>query len=143
MIKKDRILQNKPRIIQNDRILQDQMSWSIKVPKDKSGMTGRECPNEACLGYFKVKFGTGLKGKDVPCICPYCGHQGSHDTFWTQKQLDYAQSIAVREITGLFVKELKKSEFNIRGPFGMRLSEVDPNYWTTGERFLDRDIRSL
>lgn len=109
--------------------LENHMTFKISIPADENGMTGRECPVEECLGYFKVKFGTGLKGNDVPCVCPYCGHRGPHDTFWTKQQLEYAQSIAMREITDLVVEELKTMEFNIpaRGPFGIGLSmKVEP-----------------
>lgn len=106
------------------RHLQDRMTFQIPIPVDESGLTGRECPDDACLGYFKVKFGTGLKGDDLPCVCPYCGHTGPHDTFWTQEQIKYAESVAMREVTGLVVKELKKMEFDIKpqGAFGIGFS---------------------
>lgn len=106
------------------RRLQDQMSFEISLPTDENGLTGRECPNDSCLGYFKVKFGTGLKGDDLPCVCPYCGHTGPHDTFWTQEQLKYAESIAMQEVTGLVVQELKKMEFDVKpqGAFGIGFS---------------------
>ncbi len=106
------------------RRLQDEMTFRVSIPTDENGLTGRECPIDDCLGYFKVKFGTGLKGDDLPCICPYCGHKGPHDTFWTQEQLKYAESIAMREVTGLVVNELKKMEFDIKpkGAFGIGFS---------------------
>jgi hypothetical protein len=105
------------------------MTFKISIPTDGNGLTGRECPVKDCLGYFKVKFGTGLKGDNIPCVCPYCGHRGHHDTFWTQEQLQYAQSIAMREVSDLMVQELKKMEFNIpaRGAFGIGISmKVEP-----------------
>lgn len=76
---------------------------------DADGFFGRECPNEECLGYFKVELGTGLQGKDLPCHCPYCGHVGSHDTFWTQDQLEYARSLAMREVQKYVGDVIKKS----------------------------------
>lgn len=105
------------------------MKFSITIPTDENGLTGRECPVKECLGYFKVKFGTGLKGENVPCVCPYCGHRGPHDTFWTQEQLEYAKSIAMRKAKDWIVQELKKHEFNIpaRGVFGIGISmKVEP-----------------
>lgn len=104
--------------------LQDRMAFKINIPADANGMTGRECPVEECLGYFKVKFGTGLKGDNVPCVCPYCGHRGPHDTFWTKQQLEYAKSVAMRDVTDILHMELKKMEFNVpaRGPFGIGVS---------------------
>lgn len=100
------------------------MKFKISIPTDENGLAGRECPAKGCLGYFKVKFGTGLKGDGVPCVCPYCGHRGPHDTFWTQDQLEYAKSIAMRKAMDWMVQELKKHEFNIpaRGPFGIGVS---------------------
>ncbi len=97
---------------------------SISIPPDEKGFTGRECPVPECLGYFKVKFGTGLKGKDVPCHCPYCGHIDSHNKFYTKEQIEYAKSVALNRITGAFIKDLKALEFNSRpqGGFGIGIS---------------------
>jgi len=84
----------------------------IKVSlESEDGFFGRECPNEDCLGYFKVHIGTGLKGENLPCFCPYCGHMGDHKTFFTQEQIEYAQSVALNKITGAILKDLKEMEF--------------------------------
>lgn len=86
--------------------LSDEIVFSIPIQTDEDGFFGRECPDEKCLGYFKVEPGTGLQGEDLPCHCPYCGHTASNDHFWTQDQLEYAKSAALREaqsyITGMF-----------------------------------------
>jgi hypothetical protein len=97
---------------------------SIAIKPDEDGFTGRECPNPGCEGYFKVEFGTGLKGKDLPCHCPYCGHTAGHDEFWTKEQLEYARSVALRTVTDALRKDLKKLEFDYkpRGPLGIGLS---------------------
>jgi len=71
----------------------------ISISADEDGLVGRECPNPDCLGYFKVKFGTGLKGENLPCHCPYCGHTAGDNHFWTQDQLDYARSIMENEVS--------------------------------------------
>jgi ribosomal protein L17 len=47
---------------------------SIPIPRDADGTIGRECPVPECESYFKIQPGTGLKGSDLPCYCPYCGH---------------------------------------------------------------------
>lgn len=73
------------------------IEFSIPIENDEDGFFGRECPNEDCLGYFKVELGTSLQGEDLPCHCPYCGHEDSHDHFWTQDQLKHIQSVAMRE----------------------------------------------
>lgn len=97
---------------------------SIPIQPDETGFTGRECPNPDCKGYFKVEFGTGLKGENLPCYCPYCGHTASHDQFWTKEQIEYAKSVALRKITDAFHKDSKKLEFDYkpRGSFGIGLS---------------------
>jgi hypothetical protein len=75
------------------------------------------------MGYFKVVFGTGLKG-DVPCHCPYCGHTDDHSAFFTQEQKDYAASLVFRKAFGAIAKDLKALEFEHKpsGPFGIGLS---------------------
>jgi len=82
---------------------------SITINPDAEGFTGRECPVKECEGYFKIQSGTGIPG-EVPCHCPYCGHTGPHDEFFTKEQIEYAKSVAMHQITGQFIKELKKLE---------------------------------
>lgn len=98
--------------------------FSVSIPPDEDGLTGRECPASDCQGYFKVKFGTGLKGKGLPCYCPYCGHVESHNKFFTQDQIEYVRSVAFNKITGAIIKDLKQMEFNHppRGAFGIGIS---------------------
>lgn len=87
---------------------------AIRIQPDKDGFTGRECPNPECEGYFKITFGTGLTGEDLPCHCPYCGHSGPPDHFWTQEQIEYAKSVAKRQVVDAVRKDLKKLEFEHR-----------------------------
>lgn len=91
---------------------------SVSIQSDADGYTGRECPNRDCEGYFKVTFGTGLKGEGLPCHCPYCGHTESHDHFWTKAQIEYAKSVALRKVMQAVQKDLKAMEFDIK-PKGM------------------------
>ena len=90
---------------------------------DDNGYFGRECPIQECLGYFKVTPGTGVKGP-APCHCPYCGHAGDNNTFWTQEQLEYAKSVAMREFSDALRKDLRSMEFEHRptGGFGIGIS---------------------
>jgi hypothetical protein len=90
--------------------MSDNIKISIPMRNDDEGFFGRECPNKECLGYFKIELGTGLQGKDLPCHCPYCGHVGPHDTFWTQDQLEYVRSAAMREVQE-YVGNMLKSAF--------------------------------
>lgn len=63
----------------------------ISIPPDDEGYTGRECPG--CGKYFKIVFGTGLKGISH-AYCPYCGHKDDTRAFHTREQIEYVQSIA-------------------------------------------------
>jgi hypothetical protein len=96
---------------------------SVPMQSDDDGYFGRECPVEECLGYFKVTPGTGIQGP-APCHCPYCGHSGGNDTFWTQEQLDYAHSFVLRQVTDALHKDMKSMEFDHkpRGMFGIGIS---------------------
>ena len=99
-------------------------SISISILADENCFTGRECPQPACEGYFKIEFGTGLKGDGLPCHCPYCGHAAGHNQFWTKEQAKYIESIARRKITEAIRKDLKKLEFDHKpkGAFGIGIS---------------------
>lgn len=97
---------------------------SIEIPRDDQGFIGRECPLDTCLGYFKVKPGTGLPGSDIPCHCPYCGHIAPGNHFFTKDQIEYGKSVALRKVADAVIKDLKTLEFESKpkGPFGIGLS---------------------
>lgn len=86
----------------------------VPIPKDENGDLGRECPSADCLGYFKIRPGTGLTGKDLPCHCPYCGYTGPMRQFFTPAQIEYGKSVALRQISDAFVQDLKQLEFKSR-----------------------------
>ena len=97
---------------------------SVPLRQDKDGYLGRECPVKTCLGYFKITPGTGLKGP-APCHCPYCGHSGEHNTFFTPEQIEYAKSVAIRRITDAVHQDLKSAlefERKPQGAFGIGFS---------------------
>jgi hypothetical protein len=98
--------------------------FSISIPPDKDGLIGRECPVKECEGYFKIQPGTGLKGENLPCRCPYCGHAAGQQEFFTKAQIEYAKSIVVNRVTGALLSDLKALEFNNRpsGGFGIGIS---------------------
>ena len=106
----------------NLRRLGDQIY--VSFPSDEAGFTGRHCPQDSCGNYFKIQFGTGLKGSNLPCHCPYCGYKGDHSEFHTQEQIEYAKSVAIRKISDAIYKDFKKFEFNVKphGGFGIGLS---------------------
>ena len=99
-------------------------SISVSFPPDEHGFLGRECPVEECEGYFKISPGTGLTGENLPCHCPYCGHTASPKEFFTKAQIEYAKSVAIRQITNAVRADLKKMEFNHKpkGAFGIGIS---------------------
>jgi len=76
------------------------LNISVNIPLDENGMLGRECLE--CEQYFKLKPGTGLETDH--CHCPYCEYEGKADTFWTQAQIEYAQSIAMQQAFNKIVK---------------------------------------
>jgi hypothetical protein len=84
--------------------------FSIPIAADEEGYLGRECPIQDCLGYFKITPGTGVKGP-APCYCPYCGHKGESNTFFTQEQIEYAKSVVLRKVTDAIHQDLKSLEF--------------------------------
>jgi hypothetical protein len=84
-------------------------SITIPILPDADGFLGRECPIPECQRYFKVTLGTGVQGIES-CYCPYCGHRGTHDTFYTAEQVEYAQSVALNQISGAFLRDLKRLE---------------------------------
>src|SRR4051794_24713684 len=84
--------------------------FTVPIDTDEDGYVGRECPIEKCLGYFKITPGTGIT-EPAPCHCPYCGHSGDSDTFFTQEQIEYAQSVVMRQVMDAVHKDLKSLEF--------------------------------
>lgn len=89
-------------------------TFSISLSADADGYIGRECPQDDCKRYFKVTPGTGLKGIST-CRCPYCGHEGPSNTFFTQAQIDHALSVVKNKVVGAFLKDMKSMEFSHRG----------------------------
>ena len=98
--------------------------FSISIPPDEDGLVGRECPELECESYFKIQPGTGLKGENLPCHCPYCGHTAEANKFFTKAQIEYAKSVVLSQVTGALLKDLKSLEFNHRprGAFGIGIS---------------------
>lgn len=98
--------------------------FTVTIPPDPDVFIGRECPDPDCGGYFKIQFGSGLKGHDLPCHCAYCGHTDGHNRFLTKDQLEYAKSVVANKVTEAMLKDLKKMEFrqSPRGDFGIGVS---------------------
>lgn len=102
--------------------------FHVPIRPDEDGMTGRECPNPDCLGYFKIQFGTGLKGNNLPCHCPYCGHVDGHDKFWTQEQIEYAKSVVIRQITDAIKRDVQDWDRSLRRSTRNGFIKLSMNY---------------
>lgn len=95
-------------------------TYTITLLKDDEGYIGRECPNEDCLGHFKIFPGTGLSGIN-DTYCPYCGTKDNSRSFSTQDQIEYVKSIVLNSVKKDIFSKLKKLEFSKkpRGNFGI------------------------
>lgn len=99
---------------------------TIELPVDEHGFTGRQCPSPGCRGQFNIEPGTGLKGEDLLMHCPYCGHTGSPSEFPTEDQVEYAVSLAKREISDAVFRSFKSREFShtAAGGFGISMKVI-------------------
>lgn len=79
-------------------------SISEPIPTDERGLLGRRCP--ACLGYFKLKLGTGLPTET--CHCPYCGFTADISEFMTPEQEEYVRSVGMREAQERILKPMMR-----------------------------------
>ena len=82
-------------------------SYSIPLPTDENGMLGRECPDENCLGYFKIMPGTSIKDDDLQLTCPYCGIKADSQDFSTKEQIEYAKSVVLRKVQKALMTDLR------------------------------------
>lgn len=77
----------------------DRYRMNISVPRDLDGRMARECPDADCSpGYFKVKPGTGITGRQLQAYCPYCRHAAEPNDFATEEQQRYAKDLVMREV---------------------------------------------
>jgi len=101
------------------RVGGNRFNASISIPKDRDGRIARECPNDSCSpGYFKIRLGTGITGKQYETFCPYCRHRADSQKFATQEQQRYAKDLVMREARR-GVDRMIRDSFNL-GPFGRR-----------------------
>src|SRR5438874_4023162 len=80
-------------------------------------------PGSRVSRLFQGHPGHGHQGT-ARCVCPYCEHSGENNTFFTQEQIEYARSVAIRKITDAVHADLKSLEFEHkpRGMFGIGVS---------------------
>lgn len=114
---------------------------SVGIPTDDRGLVGRECPS--CGGYFKVKFGTGLKVSYQ--ICPYCNHKDEGNKFVTKQQVGLMQSTIANKIVAPMLNEfsqsLKKLESRSRyGSVKVTTDTISYPIKSYQERILETDV---
>lgn len=109
------------------------MEIPIELPLDSDGFLRRECPH--CEKEFKWFNGRSSETPsdyvDPPVYwCPLCGRSSSHDSWFTQAQIEYSQAAAMGPAFELIQQELKdefrrNKYFKFEG-FSDRPDEPDP-----------------
>ena len=106
------------------------MTTRISVPlqPDNNGMLGRQCPIDECGLYFKLRLGTGRNTDDIRC--PYCRSEGQFGDFFTQDQLEYARSVAIRRIVDPLMRDFRRDIEGVsrRQSGGLLQLKVSVNY---------------
>ena len=116
---------------------------TVSLEPDEQGMIGRQCPQEECGLYFKVRLGTGRDTEEFRC--PYCRVEGHPTDFFTQGQLDYARSVAVRDVVGPILRGFKKDveRLNRRQPKGLIQLKFSVDYKPISiQRYLERQLET-
>lgn len=94
----------------------------VTLPTDENGMLGRQCPSAECHQYFKLKPGTGLPIQD--CGCPYCGTRADASDFYTACQLEYAKSVAVKQVLEPILRDFKRNVEALNRPSRTSLIDI-------------------
>ena len=106
-------------------------------------MIGRQCPQDDCGLYFKIRPGT---GRDTESIrCPYCRAEGDPSSFFTKDQLDYAISVAARDIVGPMLQGFKRDieRMNRRQSGGLLQLKISVDYKPISiNRYLERQLET-
>ena len=96
-----------------------EVSVPLRAEPDADGYIDKECPNKECLFPFKIQ-GEDWKKivRDEEVFCPACGHDAPAKSWWTTEQVEWAQKIALRQVTGQLddAMERDSSEWNRRQP---------------------------
>ena len=106
-------------------------------------MIGRQCPQDNCGLYFKLRPGTGLDTDSLRC--PYCGVEGDLSSFFTKDQLDYAASVAAREIMGPLLQGFKRDieRLNRRQSGGWLQLKLSVDYKPVSiRRYVERQLET-
>jgi len=102
--------------------------FTISIQPDEDGFVGRECPAQNCQGYFKLQPGTGLKGENLPCHCPYCGHVAKPTEFATQEQIEFAKSVVIKQVTDAIRRDVQDWDRELRRSTRNSFIEMSVDY---------------
>lgn len=92
-----------------DAMSDDEVTLGMSVPLDSDGFLRRECPT--CEREFKWLPGSGDDADEVTpppdggYYCPYCAIQAPDDQWFTQAQIELAQSIVATQVLGPMLKD--------------------------------------
>lgn len=88
----------------------DEVTLSTSIPLDSDGFLRRECPT--CEREFKWLSDAGddesAEAPDGGYFCPYCAIQAPPDSWFTQAQLELAESVVATEVVGPMLKDFTR-----------------------------------
>ena len=76
-----------------------QLSVPISAEPDQDGYIDRQCPAAECEFLFKVEEEDwrNIVRDEVVC-CPFCGHEGPSDHWWTHEQIEKSKEAALADV---------------------------------------------
>lgn len=87
-----------------------EISVPVTAEPDADGYIDRQCPATECEFLFKVQEGDWRDVvRDEAVWCPFCGHEGPSDQWWTHEQLEKAKEAAFAEI-GQRINDVMRSD---------------------------------
>ena len=116
---------------------------TVNLEPDDQGMIGRQCPQDDCGLYFKLRLGTGLDTERLRC--PYCRAEGDPSSFLTKDQVDYAVSVAARDIVGPMLQGFKRNieRMNRRQSAGLLQLKFSVDYKPVSiHRYVERQLET-
>jgi uncharacterized Zn finger protein (UPF0148 family) len=79
--------------------MKGRQAFPVSLPSDEDGYFDRECPSSECQCQFKVHEDDWRdKVRDEEVFCAFCGHAADSDKWWTQEQIEHAQSAALAQV---------------------------------------------
>ena len=115
----------------------------MTLEPDDQGMIGRQCPQYDCGLHFKLRLGTGRDAESIRC--PYCRAEGDPSRFFTKDQMDYAISMAARDIVGPMVQGFKRNieRMNRRQSGGLLQLKFSVDYKPVSiHRYVERQLET-